>query len=211
MGLRERKKEQTRQLIAETAWRLFADRGFDQVTVGEIAREAEVSEATIFNYFATKEDLFYVGLEAFGTRMVDAIGAREAGESVLAAFRRYLLDAGGMLSQMDTAALEQLRTVNRIIAASSSLQARELQAIARNTDALAQLLAAETNVPPDDINVRVVANALMGVHRALIDYVRHRVSADKRPTRLVADLRQSGERAFALLEDGLRDYAIKQE
>jgi AcrR family transcriptional regulator len=54
MGLRALKKEQTRQLITDTAWRLFVDRGFDQVSVAEIAREAQVAEATVYNYFGTK-------------------------------------------------------------------------------------------------------------------------------------------------------------
>src|SRR4029450_4317992 len=72
MGLRERKKEQTRQLIAQTAWRLFADRGFDGVTVAEVARQAEVAVATVFNYFPTKEDLFYERLEAFEARLMEA-------------------------------------------------------------------------------------------------------------------------------------------
>ena len=56
-GLRERKKQQTRQLLAETARRLFAERGFENVSIVEIARAADVSEATVFNYFPTKEDL----------------------------------------------------------------------------------------------------------------------------------------------------------
>ena len=66
LGLRQRKKQQTRQLIADTAWRLFADRGFERVTVAEIAREAQVAVATVFNYFPTKEDLFFYRLEALG-------------------------------------------------------------------------------------------------------------------------------------------------
>src|SRR5438874_1246621 len=83
MGLRELKKEQTRELIATTAWRLFADRGFDRVTVADIAQEAQVAPATVFNYFHTKEDLFYWRLEAFGTRLAGAVGARPAGDPVL--------------------------------------------------------------------------------------------------------------------------------
>jgi AcrR family transcriptional regulator len=213
MGLRALKKEQTRQLIAETAWRLFADRGFDRVTVAEVAREAQVAEATVFNYFRTKEDLFYFGLEAFGDRLLEAIRTRDAGESVLAAFRRSLLESdGGLLDQVeagDRGALERLRTVNRVIAASPALLAREQQAIARSTNALAELLIAETGEPADEVSARVAANALMGVHRALIDYTRGRVLADEQPSRLAADVRRLGNRACELLEHGLGDYAAK--
>ena len=60
-GLRERKKRQTRQLLADTARRLFSERGFEQVSVAEIARAADVSAATVFNYFPTKEDLVFSG------------------------------------------------------------------------------------------------------------------------------------------------------
>ena len=80
-GLRERKKERTRREIAEAARTLFGERGFDAVTVSEVAAAAEVSEATVFNYFPTKEDLFYSGLEAFEEMLLDAIGERPAGES----------------------------------------------------------------------------------------------------------------------------------
>src|SRR5438094_9571322 len=124
MGLRELKKEQTRELIADTAWRLFADRGFDRVTVAEVAREAMVAPATVFNYFPTKEDLFFFRLEAFGAQLVEAISSRPAGEPALVAFRRYLLRPSGLLAQLDAhdpQALKRLRTVHRVIAASPAL------------------------------------------------------------------------------------------
>ena len=210
MGLRERKKEQTRQLIAETAWRLFADRGFEQVTVAEVARQAQVAVATVFNYFPTKEDLFFFRLEAFEARLVDAVGDRPAGEPALAAFRRALEGDGGLLAQVevgDAQALERLRTVNRVIADSPALQAREQQAIGRTADALAAVLAAEAGDPAGEVTARVAANALVGVQRALVDYTRRRVLADQQPARLAADVRRLSERAFALLERGLGDYA----
>jgi AcrR family transcriptional regulator len=209
VGLRERKKEQTRQSIAETAWRLFAERGYDRVSVAEIARAAEVAEATVFNYFPTKEDLFYSRLEAFGDQLVEAIGARPPGEPALAAFGRFLLDGGGWLRQAeagDTAAMDRLRTVNRLIAASPDLQAREQLAIARSTRALAGLLADQTGAGPDDIAPKVAANALMGVHRALLDEVRRRVLVGEEPARLAADIRAFTRQALALLEHGLGDY-----
>lgn len=212
MGLRELKKEQTRRLIAETAWRLFAERGFDHVKVAEIAREAQVSEATVFNYFRTKEDLFYFRLEAFGAGLLEAVATRPAGQPVLVAFRRYLLESGGLLAQVeagDSEALERLSTVNRMIAESPALLAREQQALAGVTDSLAGLLAAETGVAAGDVRARVAANALMGVHRVLIDDARRRILADDEPGRLPADLRRLGQRAFALLERGLGDYDPK--
>jgi AcrR family transcriptional regulator len=181
MGLRELKKEQTRQLIAETAWQLFADRGFDQVTVAEVAREAMVATATVFNYFPTKEDLFFFRLEAFGNRLVQAISSRPEGEPALAAFRRHLLEPAGLLGQLRTSdpqALERLRTVHRMIAASPSLQAREQRALNDYAAALARLLAAETGRPADDVSARVAATALMGVQTRP-----YRLRAPARPRR----------------------------
>jgi AcrR family transcriptional regulator len=212
MGLRERKKEQTRQLIAETAWRLFADRGFERVTVAEVARQAQVAVATVFNYFPTKEDLFFFRLDAFGAQLVEAVSARQEGEPVLVAFRRHLLGSAGLLARVeagDLQALERLRTVNRVIAASPALLAREQRALARTADALAALLAAETASPAGDLRPQIAANALIGVQRALIDYTRRRVLTTEEPARLAAEVRRVGQRAFALLEHGLGDYATK--
>ena len=210
MGLRERKKAQTRQLIADTAWRLFADRGFERVTVAEVAREAQVAVATVFNYFPTKEDLFFFRLEAFEADLVEAVAGRAAGEPALAAFRRQLLRAGGLLAQVeagDDQALERLRTMNRVIAASPALQAREQQAFTSTAAALADRLAADTGAAPGDLEAQVAANALVGVQRALVGYTRRRVLAEEQPAGLAADVRALAERAFALLEDGLGGYA----
>jgi AcrR family transcriptional regulator len=210
MGLRELKKEQTRQLIADTAFRLFADRGFEKVSVAEIAREAQVAEATVFNYFPSKEDLFYSRLEAFGARLTEEVSARAPGEPVIAAFRRALMAETGLLAQVeagDSEALARLRTVSRVVDASPALRTREQQAITRNAEALAALLAAETSAGDDDLRPQVAANALLGLHRALIDYVRRRVLADQELTGLAADVRKRTGAAFVLLEDGLRDYA----
>lgn len=212
MGLRELKKEQTRQLISGTAWRLFADRGFDPVTVAEIAREAQVAEATVFNYFASKEDLFYSRLDAFGARLTDAVGSRPPGEPALDAFRRALLAEDGLLGQAETGdagALVRLRTVNRVIADSPALLAREQQAMSHTADALAAVLATETGAAADDIRPQVAANALLGLNRALIDYVRRRVLAGDHLSGLAAEVRKLAAAAFAQLEHGLGDYAVK--
>jgi AcrR family transcriptional regulator len=211
MGLRELKKEQTRQLIADTAWRLFVERGFDKVSVAQIAREAQVAEATVFNYFASKEDLFYSRLEAFGARMADAIKDREPGESALTAFRRALLSGGGLLAQVeagDADALSRLQAINRVIADSPALLAREQQAINRTARAIADVLASEIEGGSPDLRPQVVANALLGLHRALLDYVRRRILADDEPIRLAADVRQLTTEATRLLEHGLADYGI---
>jgi AcrR family transcriptional regulator len=212
-GLRERKKEQTRRLIADTARRLFAERGFDAVPVAEVARAADVAEKTVFNYFPTKEDLFYSGMEAFEERLLDAVRAREPGETVLAAFRGFVLRPEGVFAIGDAgeggarAATERLRTITRVVTGSPALLARERQVLARYADALAALIASETGADADDLEPRIAAHALIGVHRALIDYVRRRAVAGASAARIARELGEQGERAFALLERGLGEYA----
>ena len=205
MGLRDRKKEQTRRRITETAHRLFGERGFDGVTVAEVARAAEVAEATLFNYFPTKEHLFYSGLEAFGARLLDAVRGRPAGDSAVAAVRTVVLGDGGQLDRIsagDRQALEQARTTARVISSSLALRARERQVLAGIADELAVLLGDGGDGPV----AQAVANALMGVHGALVEYARHRLLADDRPAEIAADVRRFGAHAFGLLEHGLADF-----
>ena len=211
-GLRERKKQQTREAIAAAAFELFTRDGFDRVTVAEVARRAAVAEATVFNYFRSKEDLFYSRFEAFSARLADAVRDRDPGEPALAAFRRALLEEGGLLGQAeagDEEALTRLRTVNRVIAQSPALLAREQQAMTRSARDLAALLAAETDAGPDDLRPQVVANALLGLQRAMIDYVRGRVGSGESLDGLAAEVRKLTAEAFALLEQGLAGYAVK--
>jgi AcrR family transcriptional regulator len=87
MGLRETKKAETRREIADTAMRLFVQRGFDHVTVAEVAAAARVSEKTVFNYFPTKEDLFFDEVPEREAALVAAIRDRSPGESIVAALR----------------------------------------------------------------------------------------------------------------------------
>jgi AcrR family transcriptional regulator len=208
-GLRERKKEQTRRLIAETARRLFGERGFERVTVAEIARAAEVSEQTVFNYFPTKEDLVYWRMESFEEELLATIRDREPGESVLAAFGRFVLVPRGLLAKHDAEARERLAGLTRMIVSSPALLAREQQIFAGYTEALAALIAEEAGAEAGDIQPWVAANAMMGVHRALVDHARRRVVDGARHPRLAREVRAEAERALALLEEGLGRYAIK--
>jgi AcrR family transcriptional regulator len=207
MGLRERKKQQTRELIADTARRLFTERGFERVTVAQIAQEADVAEATVFNYFPTKEDLFYSRLEAFEEDLLTAVRERGPGVSVLDAFRDFLLARRGVFAMNapggDDEATEQLRTVTRVITESPALLARERQVFARYADALAALIADETGSSRGDVAPRVVAYALLGTHRALIDFVRERALAGARASQISREVRVQARRAFAQLEHGL--------
>src|SRR5262249_30834964 len=127
VGLRERKKQQTRQHIAENARRLFAERGFDRVTIVEIARAADVSEQTVFNYFPRKEDLVFWRLGDFEERPLAAVREREPGTSALAAFRRFLLAQRGLLGKTDPDAGAELAAITRTIVESPALLAREQQ------------------------------------------------------------------------------------
>src|SRR6202051_2278333 len=90
-GLRELKKGRTRQLIADTAARLFAERGYENVTVTDVAREAEVAEQTVYNYFPTKEQLVTDRDQQVRERLSDLIRSRPPGITAAAAIRGYVL------------------------------------------------------------------------------------------------------------------------
>jgi AcrR family transcriptional regulator len=206
-GLRERKKQQTRQLIADTARQLFTEHGFDSVTVAAVAAAANVSEGTVFNYFPTKEHLFFDGMENYEAELLTTIRDRGPGESVLAAFGRFVIERSPRLA--DTDARQVIATSAGVIGASPALQTREREIISSYTQSLAALIAEETDAAPDDIEPWVAANAIMGVHQALLDNVRRRALGDHHDPDLAAAARAQTQGALARLEHGLANYAVK--
>jgi AcrR family transcriptional regulator len=202
-GLRERKKRETREAIADAARALFAERGFDAVRVADVARAAGVSEATVFNHFPTKEDLVFRGMEAFEDALVAAIAGRPAAMSVAAAFEAFALGPPYGLLSGDDATLRRLAATSRMIAASPALLARERMVYDQTIDRLAAVLTAQRGARDGDLNPWVEANALIGIHRALVAYVRREVLAGAAGPALVRRVRTRGRRALALLERGL--------
>ena len=206
-GLRERKKQQTRQQIFEAARKLFAERGFDAVTVADIARLADVSEVTVFNYFPNKEDLFFGGMTFFEEQLLEAVRTRPRGESALRALRRRLLDSVDGLRTRER--IEAVLKAAGAMSSSPALLTRERDIVDRYTRRLAALLAEETGADPDDVEAMAAAAALFGAHRAVVNYVRNRVAAGGRGTALVEETRTQIRRAFGRLEKGLGTYSVR--
>jgi AcrR family transcriptional regulator len=195
MGLRESKKLRTRQEIADQAMRLFVQRGFDRVTVAEVAAAAAVSEKTVFNYFPTKEDLFFDEVPARGQALVEAIGTREPGESILAGLRRLQVGECRRLSSPGFALFA------RIIEQSPALQAKELQVMAGFSQTLAGAIQAELGV--DERDARVAAGLIVSVHWQLFRAARKQALEGRHGPGALRRLRADLDRAYQLLEHGL--------
>ncbi|MFF0271424.1 TetR family transcriptional regulator [Kribbella sp. NPDC004536] len=155
-GLRERKKLATRRMIADIATGLFVVRGFDAVTVAEIAEAAGVSKMTVFNYFPRKEDL-YLDRHLDRLRELEAVvRERPAGEPVSVAMRHYqheLLAAHHPLS----GAIEGVRGFWSVLHESPALMSRMVEQEHEIAELLARLLAEETG---DEFRSRLVGSLL---------------------------------------------------
>src|SRR5262245_4498028 len=142
MGLRETKKLQTREAIAAAGMGLFVTRGFDHVTVGEIAREAGVSEKTVFNYFPTKEDIFFDEVPQRLQALAQAVGGRRPDQSLVEAM--YELHA----KQCTRLASPEFVHFARTIDESPALQAKEMEVMGLFTDHLATAIQDELGLHP---------------------------------------------------------------
>jgi AcrR family transcriptional regulator len=195
VGLRESKKLRTRQEIADTAMRLFVKRGFDHVTVAEVAEAAGVSEKTVFNYFPTKEDLFFDEVPARQAAAVDAIRQRRPSESVVAALRRLQARECPRLCSPGFA------TFARIIEECPALQAKELAVMASFADVLAGAIRRELGA--HEVDAKIAANVLVSVHWQLFRNARAQALEGRHGPAAVRRLRRDLDRAYRLLEHGL--------
>jgi AcrR family transcriptional regulator len=195
MGLRESKKLRMREEIADRAMQLFVTRGFDHVTVAEVAAAAGVSEKTVFNYFPTKEDLFFDEVPAREAALVEAISDRRPGESILTALQALQLrDCGRICSPA-------FAIFARTIEDSPALQAKELEVMAHFAQVLSEAIRGELGLDERDANI--AAGLLVSVHRQYFRAARKQALAGRHGPAAVRRLRADLERAYQLLEHGL--------
>jgi AcrR family transcriptional regulator len=163
-GLRERKKARTRQLIADTAARLFAERGYEHVAVTDVAREAEVAEQTVYNYFPTKEQLVTDREQQVQDRLGDLIRSRPPGVTPAAAIREFVL---GSVAGIRSIPAEMWRgELGYLAAISPAVHRLALELADRLAAALAEVISDTTAVPPEVARLQGIA--LAGVFQIII-------------------------------------------
>jgi len=198
LGLRERKKRETRRLLAEVATRLFAERGFEIVTVSDIASEVNVSEKTVFNYFETKEDLVLEGRMEVEADLLRAVRERRAGEPMIEAVRRHTL---AVAARMNALPAERRNAFRKILANTPSVHARMRELSQRSENELARLLAEETAKGESDPVASTVASVLCVLTRLAFGFVGGECKRWKH-----SDVVSRINESFDLLARGLADY-----
>jgi AcrR family transcriptional regulator len=205
-GLRERKKRATRETIARTAMALFGETGYDAVTVADIARAADVSEKTVFNYFPAKEDLVFNEGNARRDALVHAIRTRPPGSSLVEPFRRQTDE---LIDRVALGPDSAITAIPRLVASSAVLRERLFIGWEREAALLTPVIAEETGSDPDDLVPGVVARSLAWTHRLVFRSAFSRLIAGEDQHALAAELREQARRAYDQLEHGLRDYGVR--
>jgi AcrR family transcriptional regulator len=185
IGLRERKKARTRRVIADAAARLFAERGYEHVAVSDVARAAEVSEQTVYNYFPTKEDLVSDYDQEVQDQLSRLIRTRPPGTTPAAAIRELALDVVDGIRRVPA---EQWRgelgylaaispTVHRLALAMSDRQANAIASAIGETEAVTPELA------------RLQGIALAGVFQIIISEAGRRTTEGQSQDQIADELR----------------------
>jgi AcrR family transcriptional regulator len=163
VGLRERKKARTRAEIQGHALRLFHQQGYDATTVAQIIEEAEVSESTFFRYFPTKADVvLFDGMDAL---IIEAFRDQPHEPGEIHALRVALQTVFGRLTPQEAA--EQQQRMGLIFSV-RELRATLLEQLVSTMELLRQVVAERTGRQPDDLALRTLAGAVMGVTTAVM-------------------------------------------
>lgn len=195
-GLRDLKKTRTRRLIADTAARLFAERGYEQVTVSEIARAAEVAEQTLYNYFPTKEQLVTDREQQIQQRLSGMIRQRPAGTSPAAAIRDFVLEA---VSAIRGGPPEMVRgTLGYLAAISPAVNRLALELTDRQATALAAAIGETSPVAPEIARLQGIA--LSGVFQFIISESGRRAREGQTPAEIADALQPQVENIFTELD-----------
>ncbi len=194
LSLRERKKARTRQAIADAAARLFAERGFEQVAVTDVAREAEVSEQTVYNYFQTKEQLVTDRDQLVQDELCRLVRARAPGTTPAAAIREFVLDTVEGIRRIPA---EQWHGELGFLAAiSPTVHRLALEMSNRQANALATAIAETGTVAPGIARLRGIA--LAGVFQIIIAEAGRRTREGQSQNQIADELRPDIE---AVLDD----------
>jgi len=193
-GLRERKKARTRQIIAAAAARLFAERGYEQVAVSDVAREAQVSEQTVYNYFQTKDQLVTDRDQLVQDELCRLIRARPADTTPAAAIREFVLDSVDGIRRIPA---EQWRGELGFLAAiSPTVHRLTLEMADRQASAVATAIAETDMVPPETAKLRGIA--LAGLFQIIITEAGRRTREGQGQNQIADELRPAME---AVLDD----------
>ncbi|MGW6648524.1 TetR family transcriptional regulator [Streptomyces sp. CB02130] len=157
-GRRERKKAATRQKIADTALRLFLERGYDDVGIRDVAAEADVAVTTLFSHFPAKEALVFERDQGFEHGLVRAVADRAPGERLIPALRQEI----HALVRHCTA--PEAAPVRSLIMSSPALREYEQSMRLRHADALAAAIAAGLGVPETSTACRTVARFVIDAY-----------------------------------------------
>lgn len=159
-GLRERKKRETREALTRAALELFAEHGYDETTLAEIAEAAGVSTRTIFAYFPSKEDILFATTEAMCDSLGRALAERPAGTDALTALREFILASAHKKTDLD-------HKLGQVIATDATLASHKRARISRLQEELGAAIADDLGVGPDDLRPQVAAASLTAAFEVL--------------------------------------------
>ncbi|MEZ7007277.1 TetR/AcrR family transcriptional regulator [Streptomyces sp. AD55] len=207
-GLRERKKRQTRQHLSDVATGLFLERGFDAVTVAEVAEAADVSVNTVYNYFPAKEDLFLDRSRGVVDRLSRWVRGRRRGESAARAVLRELREEVESVSPR-VGLMEGYAAFMRVIQDSPALRSR-MWAIGQEVVAdLVATLREETAAPEGDPMPDLIAGQIDWLHATLMAAVGRRMLDGGRPADVSREMLGLLDAMEELLGERVLNYAVR--